>query len=57
MNSFFSATITEQNKFDRSIQNTTSLNISKKRLLQFEILYKIICIPITIPLEISALED
>ena len=35
MNSFFSSTITEWNKLDLSIYNSTSLNIFKDRLLQF----------------------
>ena len=35
MNTFFPSTITEGNKLDLSIHNSTSLNISKDTLLQF----------------------
>ena len=35
LNTFFSSTITEQNKLDLSIRNSTSLSIFKGRLLQF----------------------
>ena len=35
MNTFFPSTITEWNKLDPSIRNSTSLNIFKGRLLQF----------------------
>ena len=35
MNTIFSSTITKWNKLDLSIRNSTSLNISKHRLLQF----------------------
>ena len=35
MNTFFPSTITEGNKLDLSIHNSTSLNISKDMLLQF----------------------
>ena len=37
MNTFFLSTITEWNKLDLSIRNSTSLNIIKGRLLQFVI--------------------
>ena len=35
LNTFFSSTITEQNKLNLSIRNSTSLSIFKGRLLQF----------------------
>ena len=35
MNTFFPSTITERNKLDSSIRNSTSLNIFKGRLLKF----------------------
>ena len=35
MNTFFPSTITEWNKLDLSIRNSTNLNIFKRKLLQF----------------------
>ena len=35
MNTFFPSAITERNKLDLSIRNSTSLNVFKGRLLQF----------------------
>ena len=40
MNAFFPSTITEWNKLDLSIRNSTSLHIFKGRLLQFARLRK-----------------
>ena len=35
MNTFFPSTVTQQNKLDLSVHNSTSLNVFKGRLLQF----------------------
>ena len=59
MNTFFPSTMTEGNKLELSIQNSTSFDIFKDGLLQFHKFTKPLkqCIPIIIPWKLGTIQD